>query len=42
MISNISCCFYQVTGVLEKNSDGLKPDLEAVIASCDNKVSATN
>lgn len=33
-------CFYflQVTGFLEKNRDGLKPDLEDLISSCGSKV----
>ena len=30
----------QVAGFLEKNRDGLKPDLEDLISSCGNRVSA--
>ena len=30
--------FVQVTGFLEKNRDGLKPDLEDLISRCGNKV----
>jgi len=35
---HVHAFFVQVTGFLEKNRDGLKPDLEELISRCGNKV----